>query len=169
MKRFAGLSFAAILAAAVGAKIIFSSDKPSHEAAASLPSASEASAQKAAETEPKVQYPVPSEEKSGSKSSNGRVSSADYDGKTIEGALSDLIGRDLFDAIFNPDDFGRRIVVAIENATSPTQLSLEHSPLKPLDSAFVTTRNEIKRRSRPTISSDIQLMLSWLSRSIRIK
>ena len=136
MKPYERLLLAIPLVAVAGAAGYFWSRNPNYEIPSSTPLE-----QKAAESEkPKVQYPVSSDENSESKSSKRKEASPrDYSGQTIESALSDLIGKDLFESIFNLDEFAGRIVVAVENMTSPTQLSEEHSPLKPLESTFVTT------------------------------
>lgn len=86
----------------------------------------------------KIQYPVASDEKGDSSNSNREKLNLAYDSnQTIDTSLSEMIGNDLFNSIFNAEDFARRFVVTVDSATNLAQLSPERSLVKPLESDFV--------------------------------
>jgi hypothetical protein len=56
--------------------------------------------------------------------------------QSVEEMLSELIGKERFESLFNLKNIVRRIVVTVDNATKHSQISQEYSPFAPLERDF---------------------------------
>ena len=81
-----------------------------------------------------IRYPVPTQSASAGVTAPSDVESSD---SLLQKELSLLIGNSKLASLLNSDNFIRRVVVAVDNATHPTQLSWDMLPFKPLPSFFI--------------------------------
>ena len=72
----------------------------------------------------------------------GPMPTLDTSDDSIEQALSDLIGKERFKALFMTDNLVRRVVATVDNTTASHQITSEFSALKPLESNFRVSKHK---------------------------